>query len=124
MTHKIAIIKTRDFSNDYDDMSLLITSITDWCIVSHDEFIALKEMQNKLNFTVIEQPVLTTEFVANTVADYLECASQEAKRIADHKAAQAQIALDKKNKKAASDRNSKLAMFKRLKEELGPDALS
>lgn len=122
MTHKIAIIQTRDiYSHDEYDTSCqkIVESITDWKEVTDDEFLALTSNAHRLGFTVIEQPVDIDTFVKKTVDDYLAFTRAETKRLAEEKKAREKAALDRKIKKELKTKESKLKMFEKLKAELG-----
>jgi hypothetical protein len=122
MAHKIAIIKTTDtYSNYGDDSNTIINSITDWTEVSHDDFCILKKTQYDGQFYILEQPTDTVEFVAKTVAEYLEKARKDeaAAIIAKKKKDAANLA--RKHAKGLKDRESKLALLKKLQEELSED---
>jgi hypothetical protein len=118
MAHKIAIIKTKDSYSNYDNMETVITSITDWTEVTHDEYTILYKLQYDEQFMILEQPVDTKEFVAKTVAEYLEKAkkAEAAALIAKKKKVEANLA--RKHKKELQDRESKLALLRKLQEEL------
>jgi len=128
MTHKIAIITTRDYTrgygDDYDDYGKIIESITDWEEVSDEDFKTLQYAASRLNFSVVEQPTDTKKFIAKSIADYTAIAKAEAIREAEEKQKRADAALARKFKKELKDKDSKLKMFKKLQEELGPEALA
>ncbi len=125
--HKIAIIKTREFSDyrDYDDYSThkIIDSITDWDEVSSEDLEVLRQMSSSLGFIVLERPANTSAFIAKTVADYKEMVRAEEKRVAAEKKAKENAALERKMKKELKDKASKETMLKRLVAELGPEAV-
>jgi hypothetical protein len=122
MTHKIAIIKTKDSCSNYgDDSNTVITSITDWTEVSDEDFCILQKTQYDGQFYILEQPTNTIEFVAKTVAEYLEKAKKaEADALIAKKKKDA-ANLARKHKKELQDRDSKLALLKKLQEELALD---
>jgi hypothetical protein len=123
MTHKIAIITTREFyTGDYgDEYNKVVDSITDWEEVTHDEYIALSSAAPRLGFHLIEQPTDTRAFVARTVADYLVFAKAEAIREEAEKQKRADAALERKFKKDLKDKASKEKMLEKLAAELGVD---
>jgi len=124
MSHKIAIIISREFycSGEYDDdYHKIVESITDWEEVSDEEFRTLKFASQKLNFQLLERPVDTKAFVAKTIKDYLAISKAEEIREAEEKKKREDAALTRKMKKELKDRESKLKMFKKLKEELGEE---
>jgi hypothetical protein len=123
---KIAIIKTREFSDyyDYDNYCShkIIDTITDWSEVSDDDFKALQHMSSRLGFTILER-VDTPGFIAKTVKDYTDMVRAEEARLAEEKKKRDEAALARKMKKELKDKASKEKMLKKLVDELGPDAL-
>ena len=70
-SHKIAIITTRNLQTYHEDEFItIIKTITDWCIVSHDDYLLLWKAQFDYLFTIIEQPVDTPAFILKTVTEY------------------------------------------------------
>ena len=128
MTHKIAIITTRDYTrgygDDYDDYGKIIESITDWEEVSDEDYKTLQYASSRLNFKIIEQPTDTKAFIAKSIADYTAIAKAEAIREAEEKQKRADAALARKFKKELKDKDSKIKMLKKLQAELGPEALA
>ena len=128
MTHKIAIITTRDstrgYGDDYDDYGKIIDSITDWAEVSDEDYKTLTYASSRLNFKIIEQPTDTGAFIAKSIADYTAIAKAEAIRAEEEKKKRDDAALARKFKKELKDKDSKLKMLKKLQEELGPEALA
>ena len=128
MTHKIAIITTRDYTrgygDDYDDYGKIIESITDWEEVSDEDYKTLQYAAPRLNFAIIEQPTDTKKFIAKSIADYTAISKAEAIREAEEKQKRADAALARKFKKELKDKDSKIKMLKKLQEELGPEALA
>jgi hypothetical protein len=128
MTHKIAIITTREFTrgygDEYDDYSKIIDSITDWEEVSDEDYKTLQYAAPRLNFAIIEQPLDTKKFIAKSIADYTAIAKAEALREAEEKKKREEAALARKFKKELKDKASKEKMLKKLIEELGPEALT
>lgn len=128
MTHKIAIITTRDstrgYGDDYDDYGKIIDSITDWEEVSDEDYKTLVYASARLNFKIIEQPTDTKAFIAKSIADYTAIAKAEAIRAAEEKKKREDAALARKFKKELKDKDSKLKMLKKLQEELGSEALA
>ena len=121
MTHKIAIITSRDvYSNYGDDSNTIINNITEWTEVTHEDYLLLqKASARQYNFAILEQPVDTPAFIAKTIADYLEVAkAEEATADADKKKRAAQT-LARKHKNELKNRESKLALLNKLKAELG-----
>jgi hypothetical protein len=119
MTHKIAIITTgyTSFDRYGDDYQRVVESITAWDEVTNEEFKALKAMEGKLGYTVIERPENFQLFVKKTVADYLAFVKTEEKRLTDRKAAREKAALDRKLKQQLKDEKSKKELYEKLKEE-------
>lgn len=128
MEHKIAILTTKDVTHycgcGNDCYQEIIDHITEWEIVSHDDFVNLTAASNKFGFVVLEQPVDTEKFIAKNIADYLEMCAAEKKRIEAENRKREADALAKKLKKALKDKESKLELFNRLKAELGDSVKS
>jgi hypothetical protein len=83
MPHKIAILTTEDFYyGEYENITTIIESITDWAEVTDDEFKSLLLASRRIGFTVLEQPTDLKKFVAKTVADYKALAAAEEVRAA------------------------------------------
>ena len=121
MTHKIAIITSRDrVTGDYDEYhSKIIESITDWEEVTDEEFMSLQSSSYRMGFTVLEQPTEIRKFIAKTVADYKKLVKEEnAQREKDRLEREA-AALKRKIKKELKDKVSKEKMLEKLSEELG-----
>ena len=123
MSHKIAIITSREYySGDYsEDYHKIIDSITDWEEVTDDEFKSLQYASARLGFSILEQPADAKKFIAKTIADYKAIALADEERAAKEKKERADAALARKFKKELKDRESKLKMFNKLKEELGQE---
>jgi len=125
MTHKIAIITTREFTkgygDEYDDYQKIIDSITAWEEVSDDDFNTLRYAAPRLNFSIIEQPTDTKKFVAKTITDYMAISRAEAVREAEEKKKREEAALARKFKKELRDTDSKKKMLVKLADELGVD---
>ena len=126
MTHKIAIIKTREYLPGYGDdgYEMIVQSIIDWEEVSDDEYRTLLAAQGILGFVILEQPTDTKKFIAKTVADYKAWALAEEQRRAEEKKKREEAALARKFKKELKDKESKLKMLKKLQDELGSEALA
>ena len=123
MTHKIAIITTRDGCyNDYgDEYGKIIDSITDWEDVSDEEFQTLKFASSRLGFRLLERPTDIKKFIAKTITDYKAIAKAEAERAEEEKKSREEAALQRKFKKDLKDKVSKEKMLARLSQELGVD---
>ena len=116
MTHKIAIIKTRDIIYNYgDDKESIINSITSWEEISDEDFVLLNKASYRFNFVVIEQPIDTKVFIAKTIADYTTMAMAEEKE----KKVRAAAALRRKHAKELKDKETKRVLLQQLKAELG-----
>lgn len=131
MTHKIAIIKGREYlqgqygdDDYYSNTQKIIDSITDWAEVTDEEYKTLNFAAGRLNFTIITQPTDTKAFIAKTIADYMAICKAEEVRAAEEKRKRDVAALERKFKKELKDEASKKKMLKKLLEELGPDALA
>ena len=122
MSHKIAIITTRDiFSNYGEDHSVIVDSISDWQEVSHEDYALLCKAQARTYgaFHIIEQPTDTPKFIARTIADYLKLAAEDEKKAAEGKVKREKASIERKHKKELKDKESKLKLLKQLQEELG-----
>lgn len=123
MTHKIAIVQTRDIYTNYgDDYERIIHCITDWEEVTDEEFADLKLAGPYFEFTVLEQPIDTRSFIDLTISKYKIIAKEQAERLDAEKKKSTAVALERKHKKELKDKASKLKMFQKLKEELGDEA--
>ncbi len=124
---KIAIIKTREFSDyhDYDSYCShkIIDSITDWDEVEEEDYKVLVTMGPRLGFAILERPLDTSGFIAKTISDYKSMVRAEEKRVAEEKQAREDAALARKMKKELKDKSSKEKMLKKLVDELGPEAV-
>jgi hypothetical protein len=125
MTHKIAIITTRDFTrgygDEYDNYGKIVESITDWEEVSDEDFKTLIYASSRLGFSVLERPTDIKKFIAKSIADYTAIAKAEEIRAAEEKKKREDAALERKFKKELKDKASKEKMLKKLMEELGVD---
>ena len=125
MPHKIAIIKTREYSrgygDDYDGYDKIVDSITDWEEVTDAEFKSLQLASYKFGFSIIEQPTDTKAFIVKTVADYKKLAAEEERQQAEEKKKREDAALQRKYKKELRDKASKEKMLVKLADELGVD---
>jgi t-SNARE complex subunit (syntaxin) len=119
MTHKIAIIVTDTHYNSYDDCTRVISSITDWAIVSDDEYKLLHKASSRRGYSIIEQPENQSEFIAQTVAEEIARIKAEEIALAEAKEHRAALAEAKRYKKELKDKESKIALLKKLQEELG-----
>lgn len=120
MSHKIAIIKTREvFYNYGDDRESIINSVTTWEEISDEDFVLLNKASHRFDFVVIEQPVDTKVFIANTIADYTAMARAEEAKAEKEKKARAEAALRRKHAKELKDKDTKRALLQQLKAELG-----
>ena len=123
MTHKVAIILTTDTYNDYSGgYGQIINSITEWEEISQEDFVILQSASYRKGFKIIEQPVETKDFIAKTVTEEIARAKAETIKLEAEKVARAEAARLKKYKKDLKDKDSKLALFKKLQAELGEEA--
>lgn len=123
---KIAIITTRDLYFNYDDdRHVIVDSITDWTEVSEEDYTLLNKAANyRGGFAVIEQPTAPKEFIKKTIEDYIKFEKAEQEKRDKEKKAREEAALQRKIKKELKDKKSKLALFNKLKEELGDETAS
>lgn len=125
MTHKIAILKTRDIytGDDYgESYERIVQSITSWEDVTDDEFNTLQFAAPRVGFIMLEQPTNTRSFIDLTIAEYKVIAKAEEEKAAADKKRREETAFERKFKKELKDKASKLKMFNKLKEELGDEA--
>lgn len=122
MTHKVAILITTDHYNDYSGgYDQLINSITEWEEISHEDFLVLTQASYRKGFKILEQPIDTPAFIAKTVSEEIAIAKAEEARLAQEKAKRDEEAKLKKYKKDLKDKESKLALLKKLQAEFGEE---
>ena len=125
MNHRIAILLTQDVyynGDDYSDTKVIADSITDWEIVSDEEFRLLTRVaQMQMNYVILEQPLVPVEFIKMTISGELVRAKAAEAKAAAEKQSRADKALAKKLKNDMKDKESKLALYRKLQEELGED---
>jgi hypothetical protein len=125
MTRKVAILLTTDvYSYDEynDDHRSIVNSITEWEEISNEDFQVLQAASYRKGFKIVEQPTNIKEFVAKTVTEEIARAKEEAIKLEAEKVARAEAARLKKYKKDLKDKESKLALLKKLQAELGEEA--
>lgn len=125
MAHKVAILLTTDVYSydDYnDDHRAIVNSITEWEEISHEDFVVLQAASYRKGFKIVEQPTNTQDFIAKTVSEEIARAKEEAIKLEKEKVARAEAARLKKYKKDLKDKDSKIALLKKLQAELGEDA--
>lgn len=122
MTHKVAILITSDVYDYDDDYRHIVNSITEWEEISHEDFQVLQSASYRKGFKIIEQPVDIKDFVAKTVSEEIARAKAEVIRLEEEKAKRAEASKLKKYKKDLKDKESKLALLKKLQAELGDEA--
>jgi hypothetical protein len=118
MAHNVAILITTDTYNDYDQLS---NSITEWEEISHEDFLVLQAASYRKGFKILEQPVDVKDFIAKTVSEEIARAKAAATKLEEEKAKRAEAAKLKKYKKDLKDKESKIALLKKLQEELGSE---
>ena len=119
MTHKVAILITSDVYDYDDDYRHIVNSITEWEEISHEDFAVLQKASYRKGFKILEQPVDIKDFVAKTVSEEIARAKEEAIKLEEDKVKRAEAARLKKYKKDLKDKESKIALLKKLQEELG-----
>jgi hypothetical protein len=119
MTHKVAILITTDIYDYDDDYRHIVNSITEWEEISHEDFVVLQNASYRKGFKIIEQPTNIKDFVAKTVSEEIARAKEEAAKLEKEKVARAEAARLKKYKKDLKDKDSKIALLKKLQAELG-----
>lgn len=122
MSRNVAIVTTEDrFYNHGDDYETITRSITDWTLVDDKDFEILKKaVYRNSSLLLLEQPVNQSAFIAKTVADYIEKEKQLEAAAVIEKQRRQDTALARKHKKELKDRESKIALLKKLQAELGP----
>ena len=123
MTHKVAIILV-DQVYDYHDegYDTIVKTITEWEEISHEDFLVLQSASYRKGFRIIEQPLVPKDFIAKTVSEEIARAKAEAIKLEEEKVKRAEAAKLRKYKKDLKDKESKLALLKKLQEELGEEA--
>lgn len=121
---KVAIIKGREVASydrydDYASYYNIVEHITDWEEVTDEEVKILRQVAPFKNFTLIEFVENPKQFIAKTVKEYLADVKAEQERQAAEKKKKEEAALQRKIKKEAKTKESKLALLKKLQEELG-----
>jgi hypothetical protein len=123
--HKIAIIFTDERWDDRDESyRKIIERITDWSIVTQEEFQLLHDYQWKKGFNLIEIPINQDAFIKETVASIL-VEIQKKQEEAERKKAERKKAIEANRVKTeALAREKKLEQLAKLQRELGlvPDA--
>lgn len=124
---KVAIIKGREVASydrydDYTSYQRIVEHITDWEEVTDEEVDILRRMAPMKDFTLVEHVEFPRQVINKTVSEYLADVKAEKARQEAEKKKRADAALQRKLKKEAKDRESKLALFKKLQEELGAEA--
>ena len=119
MTHKVAILITTDVYDYDDDYRHIVNSVTEWEEISHEDFAVLQKASYRKGFKILEQPVDIKEFVAKTVSEEIARAKEEAIKLEEDKVKRAEAARLKKYKKDLKDKESKIALLKKLQAELG-----
>jgi hypothetical protein len=119
MTHKVAILITTDVYDYDDDYRHIVNSVTEWEEISHEDFAVLQKASYRKGFKIIEQPVDIKDFIAKTVSEEIARAKEEATKLEEDKARRAEAARLKKYKKDLKDKESKIALLKKLQAELG-----
>jgi hypothetical protein len=121
MAHKVAILLVTDIYDYDDDYRHIVNSITEWEEISHEDFLVLQAASYRKGFKIIEQPADVKDFIAKTVSEEIARAKAEATKLEEEKAKRAEAAKLKKYKKDLKDKESKLALLKKLQAELGSE---
>jgi hypothetical protein len=121
MAHKVAILLVTDIYDYDDDYRHIVNSITEWEEISHEDFLVLQAASYRKGFKIIEQPVDVKDFIAKTVSEEIARAKAEAAKLEEEKAKRAEAAKLKKYKKDLKDKESKIALLKKLQAELGSE---
>jgi response regulator RpfG family c-di-GMP phosphodiesterase len=122
MTRKVAILLTSDVYDYDDDYRHIVNSITEWEEVSHEDFLVLQNASYRKGFKILEQPTDVKDFIAKTVSEEIVRAKAEAIKLEEERAKRAEATRLKKYKKDLKDKESKLALLKKLQAELGEEA--
>jgi hypothetical protein len=121
MTRKIAIVLSREVPARYDEYSYehIIDSISHWEEVTDEDYRLLALAENRLGFTIIEQPTKPREFIDNTISTWKKLAAADALKREQEKKAAEEKALQKKLKAEQKKTETKKQLLERLKAELG-----
>lgn len=117
--HKIAILFTTEMYDRYEDYSKVIDRVTDWEVVSEEDYQILCENRYKKGFEIVEIPINQTEFIQQTVASLLAEAKEEKEAKRKEKQRQADVARANRAKNEATARDNKLKQLAKLQKELG-----
>lgn len=123
MTRKVAILVATDTYNDYHGgYDQVVNSISEWEEISNEDYLVLQAASYRKGFKVLEQPTDIKDFISKTVTEEIARAKEEAVRLEKEKLARAEAAKLKKYKKDLKDKESKIALLKKLQAELGEEA--
>lgn len=123
MTHKVAILLTTESYNDYsDDYHQVLSSISEWEEISNEDFVVLQSASWRKGFKILEQPADPKQFIARTVSEEIARAKDEELKLEAEKIKRAEKARLRKYQTDLKDKDTKLALLKKLQAELGPDA--
>lgn len=116
--HKIAIIMSAGGDDYYCDRQF-IQSITDWVDVPDDVFTKLSAAQYIYGYTVVERPTDPQAWINRTVQQWSDFLDERAtKEAADAQERREKLERTRLNK-LAKNRDDKLRLLEKLKEELG-----
>ena len=119
MAKKVAIVMVEDcYYDDYNN--LVVKSITDWAEISNEDYMLLKKAEREQSrYRVLEQPLDTGEFIANTVSEYIKKIKEDEEKAAKAKAEREKIAREKALKKLANNAKKERELYEQLKAKLG-----
>jgi ferritin-like protein len=120
MTHKVAIMLISDVYDD--DYRHIVNSITEWEEISNEDFLVLQSASYRKGFKILEQPTDVKDFIAKTVSEEIVRAKAEAIKLEEDKKKRAAKLMEQRHRKEMKDKESKLALLKKLQAELGEDA--
>jgi 2-phospho-L-lactate transferase/gluconeogenesis factor (CofD/UPF0052 family) len=121
---KIAILKADYIYDNYDNTRYLFEHISEWTIVSEEEYTLLKEYSYQKGFQVIETPVDQAAFIKETVTSLLAEAEAEKKAEEVRKAKEKVAREANRVKQANRAREEKLKKLQQLQKELGIEPTS
>jgi len=114
---EVAIIDLYD-RDGYDNFNKIVNSITDWSVVSDEDFALLrKAVARKYELTLIERKDRDEKFIPTLIADYIKLEKaeqeQEEKEKAERERRREANALKKKAKTEANEKKLLVALLEK-----------
>lgn len=114
---EVAIIDLYDMYG-YDNFNKIVNSITDWSVVSDEDFALLrKAVARKYELTLIERKDRDEKFIPTLIADYIKLEKaeqeQEEKEKAERERRREANALKKKAKTEANEKKLLVALLEK-----------